>query len=76
MKVKIDKSFERDAKRLPVQIQKEIKEVIQKILDAQSMQKLEVSKMEGAKNAYRIRLSNYRELVFTWRIIALFYHAY
>lgn len=60
MKILVDKSFERDVKRLPIQVQKELKEITQKLLVASSLSETNSSKMEGAKNAYRIRFGNYR----------------
>ncbi len=60
MKILIDKSFERDVKRLPVQVHKQLKEIIQKLTIVTSLQEVSLSKMEGAKNAYRIRIGNYR----------------
>jgi len=60
MKILVDKSFERDVKRLPVQVQRQLKEIIQKLSMVSSLQEISLSKMEGAKNAYRIRLGNYR----------------
>jgi len=60
MKILVDKSFERDAKRLPIQFQKQLREIIQKLVVATSLKEVSSSKMEGAKNAYRIRIGNYR----------------
>ncbi len=60
MKIVIDKSFERDTKRLPIQAQLHLKEVIQKLSSVTSLQEAGTSKMEGASNAYRIRFGNYR----------------
>jgi mRNA interferase RelE/StbE len=60
MKILVDKSFERDVKRLPIQVQKELKEITQKLLVASSLSETNSSKMEGAKNAYRIRFGSYR----------------
>ena len=60
MKILVDKSFERDVKRLPVQAQKQLQEITQKLSIASSLQEINLSKMEGAKNAYRIRFGNYR----------------
>ena len=54
------KSFERDVKRLPIQVQKLLKEITQKLSAAYSLGETNSSKMEGAKNAYRIRFGNYR----------------
>jgi mRNA interferase RelE/StbE len=60
MKILVDKSFERDSKRLPVQVHKQLKEIIQRLSVVTSLHEVSLSKMEGAKNAYRIRLGNYR----------------
>jgi mRNA interferase RelE/StbE len=60
MKILVDKSFERDVKRLPIQVQKELKEITQKLLVASLLSETNSSKMEGAKNAYRIRFGSYR----------------
>jgi mRNA interferase RelE/StbE len=60
MKILVDKSFERDVKRLPIQVQKELKEITQKLLVASSLSETNSSKMEGAKYAYRIRFGSYR----------------
>ena len=60
MRILVDKSFERDIKRLPIQAQKQLKEITQKLSEASTLQEISLSKMEGAKNAYRIRFGNYR----------------
>ena len=61
MKIKIDRSFERDSNRLTKQTQQQqISEVIQKIKESASLQELSVTKMGGSGNAYRIRSGNYR----------------
>ena len=60
MNILIDKSFERDAKRLPIQVQQQLREVLEKLASATSLQEVSPTKMEGAKNAYRIRFGNYR----------------
>jgi len=60
MKILVDKSFERDAKKLPSSAQKQLKKIIHKISTANSLSKIDLSKMAGAKNAYRIRFGNYR----------------
>ena len=60
MRILIDKSFERDIKHLPIQAQKQLKEITQKLSEASTLQEISLSKMEGAKNAYRIRFGNYR----------------
>ena len=56
----IDRSFERDVKRLPQPIQVKIKSLIDTILLASNLSTLQATKMEGAKNAYRIRVSDFR----------------
>ena len=60
MKILIDRSFERDSKRLPAQAQSQLREIIEKLKLATSLQEVSPTKMEGAKNAYRIRFGNYR----------------
>jgi mRNA interferase RelE/StbE len=60
MKILVDKSFERDVKRLPLPVQKQLKEIIQRLSKASSLSEINSGKMEGAKNAYRIRFGNYR----------------
>ena len=60
MKLLVDKSFVRDSKKLPHQAQKQLKEIITKLLSSASWQEINAAKMEGAKNAYRIRFGNYR----------------
>ena len=42
------------------QAQIQLKEIVEKLTNATSFQELSSSKMEGAKNAYRIRFGNYR----------------
>lgn len=60
MKILVDKSFERDSKRLPIQVQQQLKAILQRLAEAESIQQLDVTKMEGASNAYRLRFGNYR----------------
>jgi len=60
MKVAFDRSFERDTKRLPKQIQHQIKEIILKVQASKQMNDFSPIKMEGAKNSFRIRTGNYR----------------
>ena len=60
MKILIDRSFERDAKKLPQSVQLKVKLAIDSILKASNLSSLQVSKMEGAKNAYRVRVGDYR----------------
>lgn len=60
MKILVDKSFVRDSKKLPPQAQKQLKEIITKFSSSASLREINATKMEGAKNAYRIRFGNYR----------------
>jgi mRNA interferase RelE/StbE len=60
MKVLVDRSFERDIKKLPQPIQVKIKFAIEVIIQATNLSILQATKMEGAKNAYRIRVGDYR----------------
>jgi mRNA interferase RelE/StbE len=60
MKILIDKSFVRDAKRLPVGVQSQLKSLLGKIIVATSLQELDAIKMKGDPNAYRVRFGNYR----------------
>lgn len=60
MKVAFDRSFEKDTKRLPKQIQQQIKEIVQKVQSSRQMSDFSPTKMEVAKNAFRIRTGNYR----------------
>jgi mRNA interferase RelE/StbE len=59
MIVLVDKSFERDAKRLPKDAQVRVKASIEKLRNS-SLQELNLTKMEGAKNAFRLRVGDYR----------------
>ncbi len=60
MKIQVDKSFERDAKKLPLPVQKQLKGIVQQLSNSSSLKEINLSKMEGTKNAYRIRFGNYR----------------
>lgn len=60
MRLLFDKSFERDAKRLPVFAQQQLKVTLTSMSEAKSLGELKVTKMEGSKNAFRIRMGNYR----------------
>ena len=60
MKVLIDRSFDRDVKKLPPSVQAKIKLAIEDILEASNLSTLKATKMEGAKNAFRIRVGDYR----------------
>ncbi len=59
MIVLVDKSFERDAKRLPKDAQVRVKASIEKLRNS-SLQELNLTKMGGAKNAFRLRVGDYR----------------
>ena len=59
MIILVDKSFERDAKRLPKDAQVRVKASIEKLRNS-SLQELNLTKMEGAKNAFRLRVGDYR----------------
>jgi mRNA interferase RelE/StbE len=59
MIVLVDKSFERDAKRLSKDVQVRVKASIEKLRNS-SLQELNLTKMEGAKNAFRLRVGDYR----------------
>ncbi len=60
MKILIDRSFERDVRKLPPSVQVKIKSTIEDILKASNLSSLQVTKMEGAKNAFRTRVGDYR----------------
>ena len=60
MKILIDRSFERDVKKLPQSLQAKIKSTIEIIVQASNLSTLQAIKMERAKNAYRIRIGDYR----------------
>ena len=60
MKILIDRSFERDVKKLPITIQLKVKSTIELIVAASRLEELAATKMEGAKSAYRIRIGDYR----------------
>ena len=60
MKISIERSFERDVKKLTPQVQSKIKSAIEVLQSASTLDELDVSKMEGAKNAYRVRIGDYR----------------
>ncbi len=60
MKILTDRSFERDAKKLLQSVQLKVKLAIDSILQASNLSSLQVTKMEGAKNAYRLRVGYYR----------------
>jgi mRNA interferase RelE/StbE len=60
MKIAIDRSFEQDIKKLPKQIQVQVKGVILKVQTSELLNEFNPTKMEGRKNAFRIRTGNYR----------------
>ena len=55
-----DRSFERDIKNLPKQIKSQVKDVILKVRGSTLLSDFNPTKMEDAKNAFRIRCGNYR----------------
>lgn len=60
MIILIDRSFQKDAKRLPSDVQRKLKQLIQEIQQANSFSQIGCEKLSGYQNAYRIRLGNYR----------------
>jgi mRNA interferase RelE/StbE len=60
VKLLVDRSFERDSKRLPISVQKQLRGIIQKLTVAATLHEFDAIKMKGANNAYRIRFGNYR----------------
>ncbi|MBX2900919.1 MAG: hypothetical protein KF775_14805 [Cyclobacteriaceae bacterium] len=60
MNILIDRSFERDAKKLPIEIQKKIKGVIKQLQISESISDIKAEKLAGAQHAYKIRLGDYR----------------
>ena len=61
MEVQIDQSFIRDVKKAPAHMQKLIPAILQSLRDAKKITDLpKIKKMAGAKNAYRIRIDDYR----------------
>lgn len=60
MKVSFERILEKDAKKLPTEIQQKLKNLISTVQWADSLSKINASKMEAAKNAYRIRIGDYR----------------
>lgn len=56
----IDRSFEKDAKKLPVDVQLRLKDIINLIQRSSNFSELNAEKLAGSKDAYRIRLGNYR----------------
>jgi mRNA interferase RelE/StbE len=60
MKIAIDRSFEKDVRKLPKQTQLQTKEIVGQVQAATLLSDFGPTKMEGAKNAFRIRSGNYR----------------
>jgi mRNA interferase RelE/StbE len=60
MKILIDRSFERDAKRLPIDIQQRVKKLIEQLQISETTSDLKAEKLAGAQNAYKIRMGDYR----------------
>lgn len=61
MKLKIQPSFERDTRKSPKQIVFKLKELLDAITNAQNLTEIpNVKKLAGYKNAYRIRLDDFR----------------
>jgi len=60
MKLKTKSTFEKDAKKLSIETQKELVLLIDKIKDSESLDVFNVKKMIGFKNFYRIRMGDYR----------------
>lgn len=61
MKTVIKGSFVRDAKKLSSEIQLEIRDILLELEQVNSLSQIKnLKKMTGYKNAYRIRLGNYR----------------
>ena len=61
MLLHIDNSFIRDTKKSPKSIQKIIPQIIESIRSAETVSALpKVKKMVGYKNAYRIKIDEYR----------------
>lgn len=52
MKVSFERIFEKDAKRLPIEIQQKLKILISAVQGADSLSKMNITKMEGVKNVY------------------------
>jgi len=61
MKIVIKGSFVRDAKKLSAEVQLEIRDILLELERINSLSQIKnLKKMTGYKNAYRIRLGNYR----------------
>lgn len=60
MKILVDRSFEKDAKKLPIEIQQKLKQLIEQLQISESISNAKAEKLAGAKNAYKIRIGDYR----------------
>ena len=61
MKLEIRQSFAKDALKLPLNVQKEIAEIILLIENTEKLTELRAcKKLKGFKTAYRLRIGNYR----------------
>ena len=61
MKIRIDKSFEKDFRKLPATVHPEIKNIISQIRTAKNISELtNVKKMAGFSGFYRIKYKSYR----------------
>ena len=61
MKLKIQPSFERDARKSPKHIVSQLNGIFTSIITAQSLAEIpKLKKLSGYKNAYRNRIDDYR----------------
>ena len=61
MNLKISPSFDRDAKKAPKEIIIGLQSTISAIINARSLSEIpRLKKLSGSKNAYRIRIEDYR----------------
>ncbi len=61
MKLKIQASFERDARKSPKHVVSQLDALFTSIIASQSLADIpKVKKLSGYKNAYRIRIDEYR----------------
>ena len=61
MDYQIDKSFIRDVKKAPLSIQREVAVILNDLKAASKISDLsKVKKLSGSKNAFRIRIDNFR----------------
>lgn len=61
MKYAIDKSFERDAKKAPQNILKQLPGLLATIKSVENLQKIsDLKKLRGYRNVFRIRIDDYR----------------